>query len=128
MGDKTAAAVILDPAGLDANQQVSTKPTAAMHSVNGMNSVTALTTAMRDLWVSDVPIKSSPHATMVVMTYEEHEAYMARRTAPGITAMSGRGEVYRAPRVDPAGCWHCGKTGHVRRECRQLAKEAAAKA
>ncbi|KAK1866871.1 hypothetical protein I4F81_009383 [Pyropia yezoensis] len=33
-----------------------------------MNAVTALTTAMRDLFGGDVPIKSSPHATMVVMT------------------------------------------------------------
>lgn len=93
-----------------------------------MNAVTALNTAMRDLWGGDVPIKSSPHATMVALTCAEHKAYMARRTTPVITAMSRCREVHRDPRVDPAGCWHCGKTGHVRRECRKLAKETAARA
>lgn len=114
MGGKTAAAVILDQSGLDANQQAPPMATAAMHSVNGMSEVTALTTAMRDLWEGDVPIKSSSHATMVVMTYAEHEAYMARRTTPAGAATGGRWKAHRTPRADPAGCWHCGKTGHVR--------------
>eukprot|EP00168_Porphyra_purpurea_P015443 TRINITY_DN4751_c0_g1_i2.p1 TRINITY_DN4751_c0_g1~~TRINITY_DN4751_c0_g1_i2.p1 ORF type:complete len:423 (+),score=91.40 TRINITY_DN4751_c0_g1_i2:529-1797(+) len=127
MGDKTAAAIIMDQAGLDANQQASTTATAAMHTSNGMNEVTALTTATRDLWGGDVPLKSSPHATMMVVTYAEHEAYMARRTTPWSAPTIGRRDAHRAPKVDPAGCWHCGNTGHVCRECRKLAQETAAK-
>lgn len=128
MGNKLASAVILDQAGLDANQQASTSATAAMHTVNGMNEVTALTTAMRDLWGGAVLLKSSPHATMMVVTYTEHEAFMARQTTPSGANTGGGGNAHRTPKTDPAGCWHCGKTGHVRRECRTLAKETTAKA
>lgn len=127
MGDKTASAVIINQAGLDQSQQASTTATAAMHTVEGMNEVTALTTAMRDLWGGEVLLKSSPNATMVI-TYAQHEALLARRAAPGKRGINGTTDTTRGQKNDSAGCWHCGNTGHVRRECRTLAKENAAKA
>lgn len=128
MGDKTAAAIIMDQAGLDPSQQASTTATAAMHTIDGMNEVTALTTAMRDLWGGEVLLKSSPYATMMVITYAQHAAYMTRRTTPGRKGASGSGDTTRAPKNDSAGCRHCGHTGQIRPDCRTLAKENAAKA
>lgn len=124
MAAKTSTAIILDQAGLDNSQQASTVATAAMHTVNGADEVTALTTALRDLWGGDVMLTPSPNAVMMAVTYAEHKAYMAlRRTKPPASGTAGASDVYVAPKADPAGCWHCGKTGHVRRECRKLAKE-----
>lgn len=124
MAAKTSTAIILDQAGLDNSQQASTVATAAMHKVNGIDEVTALTTALRDLWGGDVVLTPSPNAVMMAVTYAEHEAYMAlRRTKPPAAAAAGGSDVYRAPKADPASCWHCGKTGHIRRDCRKLSKE-----
>lgn len=52
-GNKKKTSIILDQAGLRNSQQASTTATAAMHSVNGMDEMTALNTAMRDLWGGD---------------------------------------------------------------------------
>lgn len=126
MGDNTAAAIILDNAGLDNSQQASTTATASMHTVDGMDAFTAFTTTMRDLWVGDALLTPSPNGTMMVVTYAQDEAYMARRTTP--TGLSGRAAAcsHRGVMTDPAGCWHCGNTRHVRREGHKLAKETAA--
>eukprot|EP00170_Pyropia_yezoensis_P006446 contig_26283_g6467 len=129
--NKTAVAIILDQGGLDTNQQAATISTAAMHAVNGLDEVAAMKTAMSDLWGGDTALDPSASAVMMCVTYGEHAAYMAvRRTRPALTATPGGSGVHSGPKADPAGCWHCGKTGHVRRECRKLAKEkdAAARA
>lgn len=127
MSAKTATAIVLDQAGLDANQQASTVATAAMHSANGADDMVALTTALRDLWGGSAAPKSSPDATMMVVTYAEHQAYLAQRTTPTQPPAASGSDAYRPPRRDQVACWYCGKTGHVRRECRKLARDTAAK-
>ena len=127
MSGKTAAAIVLDQAGLDANQQASTKAAAAVLTIKGSDTLNAITISLRDLWGGDATLKPSPDAAMMVVTYGEHQAYLARRTTPAPRPKGGA-EVYRGPSkaADPAGCWHCGKTGHIRRDCRKRAREAAA--
>jgi len=126
MSNKTAAAIILDHAGLDANQQASTKVAAAVLTIKGSDTLNAVTVSLRDLWGGDASLKPSPDAAMMIVTYGVHQAYMARRTTPAPRSKGGA-EVYRGPSkaADPAGCWYCGKTGHIRRDCRKRAREAA---
>lgn len=124
ISDKTAVSIILDQSGLDTNQQAATMSTAAMHVVKGLDEVAALNTAMSDLWGGDSTLAPSASAVMMCVTYGEHAAYMAaRRTKPAAPGSAGGSSVHSAPKADPAGCWHCGKTGHVRRDCRKLARE-----
>jgi len=127
MSGKTAAAIVLDQAGLDANQQASTKAAAAVLKIKGSDTLKAITISLRDLWGEDATLKPSSDAPMMVVTYGEHQAYLARRMTPA-PGPKGGAEVYRGPSkaADPAGCWHCGKTGHIRRDCRKRAREAAA--
>ncbi|OSX78708.1 hypothetical protein BU14_0103s0051 [Porphyra umbilicalis] len=127
MSGKTAAAIVLDQAGLDANQQASTKAAAAVLTLKGSDTLNAVTISLRDLWEGDATLKPSPDAAMMVVTYGEHQAYLARRTTP-TPRPKGGAEVYRgsSKAADPAGCWRCGKTGHIRRDCRKRAREAAA--
>lgn len=62
---------------------------------------------------------------MMVVTFGEHQAYVTRRTA----RTSPRSEVYCAPaKTDQAGCWYCGKSGHVRRDCRKRIRDEASSA
>eukprot|EP00170_Pyropia_yezoensis_P005836 contig_23754_g5854 len=50
MSNKTAAAIFLDQAGLDTHKQATTMSAAGVLSVKGSDSLTAVTTALRDLW------------------------------------------------------------------------------
>ena len=97
--------------------------------MRGSNGITSITTALRDLWGGDSLLKPSPQAAMMVVTYAEHEAYMARQTTPTVHRPPGRGgsSSRGPPRKDAVSCWHCGKSGHVRQECRKLARELAAR-
>lgn len=81
-----------------------------------------VTTALRDLWGGNKALKPSADAAMMVVTYGEHQAYVTRRKMP----TPPRSEVYRAPaKSDKAGCWYCGKNGHVCRDCRKRARDEA---
>ncbi|GAB0491154.1 hypothetical protein MMPV_002403 [Pyropia vietnamensis] len=105
MSKKTATAIVLDQAGLDVSQQASTVATAAMHSANGADDMSAMTTALRDLWGGDAVLKASPNATMLVVTYAEHQAFLARRSAPAGPPAAPRNDMYRPPgRDQPASC------------------------
>jgi len=106
MSSKTAAAVVLDQAGLDANQKASTMAAAAVLSLRGKDTLNSLTMSLRDLWGGSAPLKPSPDAAMMVVTHGEHKAYVSRRSTPTTPRRSGGGEVYRGPAktADPAGC------------------------
>ena len=127
MSSKTAGAIVLDQAGLEANQQASTVATAAVHAMRGSNGIISITTALRDLWGGNTLLQQSPQAAMMVVTFAEHAAYVARQTTPTVHLPPGGGGYCSRgpPRKDAASCWHCGKSGHVRQECRKLARELA---
>jgi len=112
MSSKTAGAIVLDQAGLDASPHASTVATAAVHAMRGSNGITPITTALRDLWGGASLLKSSPQAAMMVVTYAEHEAYIARQTAPTLHRPrgGGGGSSRGPPRKDAVRCWHCGKS------------------
>jgi len=79
--------------------------------------------------VGSAPLKPSSDATMMVVTYGEHQAY-ALRVLPTAPRYSGGGAVYRGPdnTADPAGSWYCSKTRRIRPDCRKRSKvEAAAR-
>lgn len=125
MSNKTAAAIFLDQAGLDKHQQATTMSAAGVLSVKGHDSLRSITTALRDLWGGNTDLKPSSDAAMMVVTYGEHQAYVARRTTP----TPPRTEVYRAPnKTNQTGCWYCGKSGHIHRDCRKRARDEAAAA
>lgn len=122
MSNKTAAAIFLDQAGLDKHQQATTMSAAGVLSVNGHDSLTSITAALRDLWGGHEVLKPSSDAAMMVVTYGEHQAYVDRRTTP----TPPRPEAYRAPaKPDQVGCWYCGKNGHVRQHCRKRLRDEA---
>jgi len=127
MSGKTAAAIVRDQAGPDAYQQASTKVAAAVLTIKGSDTLNAITLSLRDLWGRDVTLKPSPNAAVMVVTYGEYQTYLARRATPAPRPKGGA-EVYRglSKAADPVGCWHCGKTGHIRRDCRKRAREADA--
>ena len=82
----------------------------------------AVSTALRDLWGGVSVLQAAPGAVMMVVTYAEHQALAARQTTPRPRPR----RLPRNPKGDDVGCWHCGITGHVRRDCRKrLAEEAA---
>ena len=124
---KTAAAIFLSQAGLDANKSTSKKAAAAVLTLKGSDTLNAVTISLRDLWVEDATLNPSPEAAIIIVTYGEHQAYLARRTTRA-SRPKGGAEVYRGPSkaADPKGYSHCGKTGHIRRHCRKRAIEAAA--
>lgn len=79
---KTSYAIVVDQAGLDVNQQASTDATAAVHSMHNCDGMMSTMTALRDLRGGADALKSSPHATLMVVMYAEHAAYTALQTKP----------------------------------------------
>jgi len=60
---------------------------------------------------------------MMVITYAQHQALTARQTTP---RPRPRGSRRATPKDGDVGCWHCGITGHIRRDChKRLADETA---
>jgi len=108
MSSKTAGAIVLDQAGLDANPHASMVPTAAVHARRGRNGITPITTALRALSGGASLLKSSRQAAMMVVTYAEH---IARQTTPTLhRPRGGGGSSSRGPpRKDASSCRHCGK-------------------
>jgi len=123
MSAKMGAAITLDQAGLDASQQASTTALAASLRGPAGSEDGAIATALRDLLGGEAVLESSPRAAMMVITYAQHQALTARQTTPRPRPRGSR----RAPPKDgDLGCWHCGITGHIRRDCHtRLAGETA---
>lgn len=97
MSSKTAAALVLDQSGLDANQWASTMAAAALLHLMGNDTLHAITTAPRDLRGGSTPLKPSLDAAMMLEAYGTHQAYVARRLTPVALRPSTGAEVYRGP-------------------------------
>jgi len=123
MSAKMGAAITLDQADLDASQQASTTALAASLGGPAGSDDGAIATALRDLWGGKAVLKSSPGAAMMVITYAQHQALTARQTTP---RPRPRGSRWAPTKDGDVECWHCGITGHIRRDChKRLAKEKA---
>jgi len=124
MSHNVAGALILDQSGLDQTQQATTLATAVSLRGN-RNPEAAISVALRDLWGGGAPLRASADAVMMVVTYAQHEAYMARQTKP----LRPRPHSAVQPRLgteNPAVCWYCSKKGHIASVCRKRMRDEAA--
>jgi len=124
MSHNVTGALILDQSGLDQTRQATTLATAVSLRCN-RNPEAAISVALRDLCGGVAPLKASADAVMMVVTYAQHEAYVARQTTP----LRPRLQAAVLPRLgteNPAVCWYCSKKGHVASVGRKRMRDEAA--
>ena len=123
MSHNVAGALILDQAGLDQSQQATTLATAVSLRTN-RNPEAAISVALRDLWGGGAPLTASADAVMMVVTYAQHEAYVARQTTP-LRARAPPPAPPRSGSDTQTVCWYCSKKGHIASVCRKRMRDEA---